>query len=441
MKKGFVLLLTMVMAFSLCACEQGLATLEKLDDVELPPLPEVTEEVTPAPEEQAPEASEAPAAEQPADYEELDLANRVCVNIGRTAYTEYDPQNGSQLILNFSYETPRVQIEGRPEAAQAINDYLAMLDETFYTGNDYGAGSSMGYNMLLELAQDNYSYAVNSGTEMSLEYSDTRSASIARVDSAVLSILYNEASYTGGAHGNYGSRGYVFDVETGARLSLEDLSGDAAALSSFLVDYMVNTVESDESYAQRIDLMELTEGAGYADVLSPLLRDGSWYLSGEGLVIFSDLYEISSYAAGPVSFTIPYAELDGVLDAKWLPQDKPGEGRFVISPMDQVEDGTVEIIDLVSDGREGESFCLRCEGTVQDVKISAGQYTDVFYETSALWYASHMSGCAVQLEARLPDGLPELMISYTSGGEPHSVLLTRGEDGGPALAENVEAVG
>ena len=146
--------------------------------------------------------------------------------------------------------------------------------------------------------------------------------------------------------------------------------------------------------------------------------------------------------SGMIEFHNPYEELNGVIDEKWLPESKSEPGRFTIAPMDDIEDGTVEIIDFVSANHDGETYCVTAEGAVYDVRVSTVQYANSFFETEQLWYASHMSGCAIQLQASLPDGMPNLMISYTSGGERHSVLLTHGEEGGPALVDDsLEAVG
>lgn len=438
MKKMLALALTAVLALSLCGCQQGLETLKKLEDIELPPLPEVTDAASQE-NEPAQNGQETGGQVQVFEQGEGD-GGPVTVRFQQTGREEYDPENGTQLILTFSYETPYVTIRENGEAAQKINDYAAMLDETFYTGNDYGAGEALGFNAMLEMAQDNYAYAVNSGLEMGLEYSAYSSVSVARADSAVVSFVYDEQFYTGGAHGNYSTRGYVFNARTGDLLSLQDLSGDYAALSAFLTEYMVKAVENDSELAQRIDYA-LLEGKSNAEIFAGLLRDGSWYLNGEGMVIFSDLYEISSYAAGPIEFTVPYDLLAGVIDAGWLPEEKTGEGSLEAVAMDQVEDGTVEIVDFVNAG-EGDSLCLLVQGTVYDVEITRVQYAGSFYETGSLWYAGRLSGCAVQLQAPLPEGMPELMIRYTSGGERVTRLLSHGEDGGPALVDDsIQPVG
>ena len=452
MKKIFSLLLVFVFILSMSGCE----TLQKLEGIELPPLPEATEEVVteadnaePAQEPVADEDdTEAIVSEEPVAYETVELNNRVLVNIGSTSLEEYDPQNGELLILTFSYETPHVSIDGRNEAAQKINDYIAMLDETYYTGNDYGAGSSLGYNAMLEFAQDHYGYMIDTGSEYNAAtdlFFSSRTASVTRADDAILSILYDNYDYTGSAYGSQTDRAYIFDTQTGARLSLESLSGDKKALSAFLVDYMVNLTESDTVYYQRIQLDITKSIMGVEDLegaCQALLREGSWYFDSDGLVIFSDQGEMGTIIAGMIEFHIPYAELSGVIDEKWIPKEKTEPGRFTVAPMDDIEDGTVEIIDFVSASHEGETYCVTAEGAVYDVRISTVQYSNSFYETALLWYASHMSGCAIQLQALLPDGMPDLMISYTSGGERHSVLLTHGEEGGPALVDDtIEAVG
>lgn len=456
MKKIFSLLLVFVFVLSMSGCEQGMQTLEKLENIDLPPLPTATEEVVtvadgadPAEEPDGDaEGTEATVSQEPVSYETVELANRVLVNIGSTSLEEYDPQNGELLILTFSYETPHVSIDGRNEAAQKINNYIAMLDETYYTGNDYGAGSSLGYNAMLEFAQDHYGYMVDTGSAydaaVDLFFSE-RTASITRADAAILSVLYDNYNYTGNAQGSQTDRAYIFDTQTGERLSLESLSGDKKALSAFLVDYMVGLTENDTAYYQRIQLDIAKSIMGVEDLkgaCEALLREGSWYFDSDGLVIFSDQGEMGSMVAGMIEFHVPYTELSGVIDGKWLPEKKADAGRFTIAPMDDIEDGTVEIIDFVSANHEGETYCITAEGAVYDVRISAVQYSNSFYETALLWYASHMSGCAIQLQALLPDGMPNLMISYTSGGERHSVLLTHGEEGGPALVDDtIEAVG
>ena len=423
MKRILALLLMAVFTFGLCGCE-------KISSIDLPPLPTVTPE--------AAEPSASPSAE-PAAQTETESAHGLIVSIKRTTRQAYDPQEGSKLILTFSYDTPTVYIESGETAAAAINEQTALMEDAFYTGNGYGTG----YNDMLTMAEDNYNYVVNAGIEGGiLELVNSRTVSVERMDDRVLTLLYNDYSFTGGAHGFYGDTGCSFDVETGRLLSLEDLSGDYDALAAFLTDYMVNTVENDPELAQRIDLGLFEEGTGYAEILAPLLRQGAWYFDGQGLVIFSSLYEISSYAAGPIVFSIPYAQLQGHVDARWLPAEIQGSGSLELAAGGEMLPDSTPIIDKLDVDAEGESLYLIARGSVKNLRIAKGEYVNSFYVTENLWNCAGMENCALQLQCLIPEGMPNLRVSFDDAQGSHSYYLSHsGLDGSVILTDTVEAVG
>ncbi len=426
MKRILALLMLAVFTFGLCGCE-------KISSIELPPLPTVTPEVT-----EAVEPSASPEAE-PAAQTETQSAHGLIVSIKRSTKQAYDPQDGSKLILTFSYDTPTVYIEGGEAAADAVNEQTALMEDAFYTGNGYGTG----YNDMLTMAEDNYNYIVSNGIEGGmLELANSRTVSVERMDDQVLSLLYNDYTFTGGAHGFYGDTGCSFDVETGRLLSLEDLSSDYEALASFLTDTMVNAVENDSELAQRIDLGLFEEGTGYAEILAPLLRQGSWYFDSQGLVIFSSLYEISSYAAGPIFFHIPYAELQGHIDDRWLPEEIQGSGSLELAAGGEMLPDSTPIIDKLDVDNEGESLYLIVRGSVKNLRIVRGEYVDSFYVTQELWNCGSMDNCALQLRCLIPEGMPNLRISYDDAEGSHSYYLSHsGLDGSVILTDTVEAVG
>ena len=429
MKKIMALILVLALAATMCACDE----LEKVQQVELPPLPTVEPspepETTPEPAEESPEPSPEP----------LELGNRVIVSIKSNTEIHNAPDNEAQRILTFSYDTPQVHIEGNDAAAAAINDHIAVLDELYYTGT----GNGDGINAMLEMALDNYSYAVDTGAELGLEYSSDRTVSVPRADNAVVSLILSTNTYTGGVHGNYFDRGYVYDARTGELLTLEKLTSDVDAFSAFAASYLVELAKNDETYAS-LDLIEDLPSA-----MAALLREGSWYFDDNGLVVFSDVYELASYAEGIIRFTIPYGALEDYIDAKWLPtQRQSGDGSFEVSLLSDVPSGSVEIIDRVTADSEGLELCLKAVGTVYDVSISSVEYADYshkFFETASHWACSYMSDCAIQLVTLIPEGMPNLMISYTTadGVHHHSLISQSGVDGSISLtdAESVEAIG
>lgn len=445
MRKILSTILILTLVFSLCGC----AELENLKNVELPPLPDADAQATAEP---VPTALEIDTSESVA---ESTLPQHVIVSIDKYSEQHYDPQNGEILILDFSYETPRVYIEGRDEATNAINEYIATVDETFYTGNDYGVtseydirdGAISGVNAMLEAATDNYSYAAANGlTDLPLEYSAARTARVKRIDSRVLCVVYNTYTYTGGAHGTYYDRGYSFDAESGKLITLDMLSSDTDVLTAFLQDYLYSQYNEDDNGYYSTRMYETMTADEAETAVKELVREGSWYFGDEGLVFFSELYELGPYAYGVVEFTVPYSALEGHMYDKYLlPQHDTDAGTLELKAQGDIADGSIEIIDKVTVDAGGEPLCLEAVGTVYDVRLSTVDYTDQFYETAQLWAVSYMSDCVLQLETVIPDGMPKLMVSYldAQGSETSLLLSQSGEDGGFILIDknSIEAVG
>lgn len=448
MKKITALILVLTLALALCGC----ANLENLKNVDIPPLPEATEEPTPEPEATPVPTEEIDTSDSTA---QSTVPNHVIVSIENHSEEHYDPQYGTTCILTFSYDTLEVYIEGRDDATQAVNEYLATLDDTYYTGNSYDdteddSEQPSGMSGYLEQATDNYVYAVQNGlTDLPLEFSCLRTTSVGRLDDQVISLLYNTNTYTGGAHGSYVNRGYVFDSETGEVVTLDTLSEGHEDFKTFAANYMLQLYQQDEDsyYSERVATDMLTTDVNSA--ITAVLRDGSWLFNDEGMYIFSDLYELGPYAAGLTEFLIPYSELEGQIDDKWLPQshvDSETDGSIELKAQSDVADGSIEIIDKVVVDEDQTQLCLVADGTIYDVLLSEVGYNgSSFYESSELWAASYMSDCALQLVTQIPEGMPNLRISYkNAAGEETSLLLSQsGEDGGYILVNeaDIEAVG
>ena len=461
MKKCIALLLVFLMAMAVGGCA------ESLQQIEIPPLPQVTPTPGPAtateepvetteapapgpgPEEPTPSAGQEiilPTAEVPAEGSEA--VPSIIVNIDRTELTENDPAEGTELILSFSYDTPRVVWEENPAVAEKVNEVLATVEESFYTGNSYGLELSfMGYNTMLETAEDNYTYVKEyqvSGHP--LELTDSLSARVERLDSEMLSFRFTDSAYTGGAHGSYWQFGLSFDMSSGEVLKLDKLSDDPEALKDFLVQTMLEMAEKDKDgyYSDRIVDSFLPAG-GREEAFRSLLRENAWYFDREGLVIFSSLYELGPYAAGITEFHIPYAQLEGKIEERFLyPADRTGTGLVSAVDLSEVEGGALPILDKIVVSEDGQQIALVVEGRIYDVSISTVYYVDRFYEQAQLWNASTLADCALQLQEVVPEGLPDLLITYYDAyGVRHGKLLSQsGLDGSYLLVDDdIQAVG
>ncbi len=440
MKKVLTILTALVMLLQLAACSQ----LDSLRSVQLPPLPEVTRH--PAPQTLAGSVTETPNPDRetaselpPADDAAEEMRIPLIVNFRRSATEEFDPAEGTTRILRFADTVPHVSIPGREAAADAINEYIALLDETYITGNDYGDGYADGYNGYLEQAIDNFTYAHETGAEVPLEFEAERSVSVERADGRILSLYFNEYAYLGGAHGSYVGKAYVFDTKSGALLRLEQLTPDTEAFAALVTQSMAEQLQEDEDL--RAEITSFIPEDELDTALARLLREGSWYLNEEGLVLFSQLYELASYAAGIQSFTVPYEELGELLYAQYCPGEKLSEGEPELLDMNQVVEGSFPMLDLVKAQEGGEQLCLRSAGRVYDLLLSRAGYSEesgLFYQGDPLWYCSCMEASGLQIETVLPDVLPDLMLSYRGAdGAQHKALLTRsGENGALLLLED-----
>lgn len=432
MKKSICYLLLTLAVFNFAACGS-------VKKIELPPLPTVTPEIS---AEENVEAAPTPDLTEKQPNEEKN--GPIIVRFKNTTLNGYDPQNGEKLILTFSYDTPVVSISGREDAADKINEFTAKHAEAFYTGEDFGEGYGTGYMNMLTSAEDEYNYLANIGsTDDMYEESATENVRVSRADDKVFSVIYSDYYYLGGAHGTTVERAYNFNAETGELLRLEDLTDDIAQLKETVLNQIVSMIEdSDED--KEMMAQYWGENPDYRAIVEPILREGSWYLDRYGIVFFADVYEINSYAAGTVGYRIAYYSLGDCLKPEWVAHDREPEGGFKLVTPEEFTDGTVEILDMVKAAGEGETLYIQAVGKIYDVTISTVGYADNFYEKELHWYCSEMEDNAVQLETMIPDGMPNLKISWTDswGGQLSNLISQSGEDGSYILvSDNIEAVG
>ena len=112
-------------------------------------------------------------------------------------------------------------------------------------------------------------------------------------------------------------------------------------------------------------------------------------------------------------------------------------------PGDQMVEGNTEIVDMVKLGEGGSTMYLIANGEVRDVRLTNVEYAGAFYETAQLWSCSLMRDCALQLETVIPEGMPNLKLSFrTNDGLTNLYLTESGEDGSLILADDsIQAVG
>ncbi|MEE4580460.1 PdaC/SigV domain-containing protein [Paenibacillus polymyxa] len=178
-----------------------------------------------------------------------------------------------------SYKIKYPQISGsqlNPEAQQAINNVLKKHAETVLA-----AGKKM----------------VAEG-EVTAErpYDFENDFAIAYNKDGILSVIMQDYSYTGGAHGMTARKGYTFSLADGKLLQLSDVLKANPNYKKFL----------NADLKKKIDALQAGEGF---EKFKELAADQNFYVTNSGVTIVFDLYDYAPYAYGIPEFTYSFAQL------------------------------------------------------------------------------------------------------------------------------------
>ena len=407
-----------------------------------PPVPaEEPVEVMPIPEEPEPEAPEAsapaeaePEEEEPTPPEEADPEEpapaegaapepqpetadslRAVVTVS-TERQEHRSEDGDALLMREVVELPQLRLLNGPLRIEAqinssLKEDLEVLRQSLADEN--------GRDRLLVMAEEQYAYYAEEGWAAAFPgYSETRSVEVPRCDSRVLSFLYTDSFYAGGAHGTAMQHGISYSLETGKLLSFDDLSDAPEALRQRCVEFIDGTIQKDYAAGEIVP--------DYKDLLPGLTADPNWCLSEEGLVIVVQEYVLGSFALGMPRFTVPYAVLAGLLRPELLPAPR------------QEDDGWIGVSREAGDadftarcGSGGEALTLAAGGTVYDLALTTIRFERDFdgnfhpVTDRLVWRCGRLEdGELLRLEGLSGGSAPTLRLRFrTADGTEHTNLL------------------
>lgn len=284
----------------------------------------ITEKTTPqtAPEAVTTEtASETAAVEETQTAEETKDAKTEAVEIEITTIQRsyYSDDNETELV-QVQLQIPKILAP-----AQAVTDQINQIfednkvrAEAIITGEQKSDGDILGGIVpMAKEYQDNLPYYY---AQM---YEPTRA------DSAVISMSYMQASYAGGAHGSNTVCGVNYDMQTGEKITIADLSTDEEAFRQLCIDLV-------KKQASEMEKEEVVFFEGYEDNIENIITDDTFFFSEKGLVLISQEYMLQPYSSGVVNFTIPYTELEGLLKDNWIPAENTP--KFILTDVSIIED-------------------------------------------------------------------------------------------------------
>lgn len=209
-----------------------------------------------------------------------ELVNELKQRLGR--YYTY----GEQL----EFVSQKAYLLGDSEAVNKINSYMkqeyeGIIREWEYSQTDWE-------QLVLKGAEEQDSNELDFLDLLVMDYE--MCSYITYADDKYIVFRIYEGGYLGGAHPNYYYSNYVFDRNTGERLTINDIVGKSdEEICRIIVPYM------DKDY-------DFYEGFWYIEPEKLIIEQHRFFLTEDGIGIFFNPYDIDCYAEGTIEFVIPY---------------------------------------------------------------------------------------------------------------------------------------
>ena len=258
---------------------------------------------------------------------------------------------------NFTGKVECVQItdNNHPQLQTAVDDLFSEMVTSFnQSAESMNEEAVEQNNEMKEYADEDEDYEYY---EMS--YSRDITVEVIRSDSKVFSFLIYDYSFTGGAHGMTDALGYSFDVATGKQLEIEDFA-DKETITETAISYIISTIDESDELAKS-NLYSDDATGEYAENIREAFEGDfypEYYLSNTGIVFMFQQYSIAPYAAGILSFTVPYSVIEGFNEA-YIPDDgfysMELSNQGFVENFDVNNDGELEKVYLINDYEEEQA--------------------------------------------------------------------------------------
>lgn len=212
--------------------------------------------------------------------------------------------------VKFSY--PEISSKTKPELATKMNELIKRQLLDTIEGSPNQAGSNQSLESFADSFIQDYQKDNNTFTSWEIE----RNVQVVYNTNTLLTLLFEEFGFTGGAHPFNGSRFIVLNLANGNQIVLDDVMnpGYEAALN----------VEGERAFREARQLAEHSslEEDGFNFVNNAFVLNDNFGVNKDGLSFIFNSYEIAPYVMGPTEFTIPYEDIrslirtDGLLGSK-----------------------------------------------------------------------------------------------------------------------------
>lgn len=325
------------------------------------------------------------------------------------------PFGDASGYIESNVQYPFVTIESKTNAPRKINEAIRAENEALFA--DIEAMAS-------ELSSE---YMAESDETYSID----RNSYVARLDSTVLSLVFTDVSFTGGVHPNSYRRALNFSTRNGKNIVLSDITDDTQRFIDTVASYINQSGSTDELNDMYYE--------GWQDSIKDEIKDSNWYFSNDGITIIINEYIIAPHAAGIIEFTIPYSELSGIINNKFVPTALNGNklAKTEVFGISQYSDNSSAKLPSakVTIDENGEQVLLTANSDVYNVRLTQVYYNETdnsFHELQQYFAANKLSaGSNILAETYIPDVMPNLRLSYKlpDGTAQERFIMQSGKDG------------
>ena len=384
MRQLLVTILAIAMLISLCSCKKQPAT----------QTPGTTQHIQTTPPI---------VSNEDAQYEQMPM-----YAVSLSPVTEETADDDGKVRFVYSYQNLSLFLPEAEVAEKIYINYLSRMDRA----NQYAAS----------VRSDSLDEAYGLLSTFPLFY-DIR-YSPCRFDKGVLSMRITESIYLGGVHPDTINSFTTYNLLSGASLNLSDiLCKDVKAKS------IANTV--NQKLSENPSNKEFW--TNYQDTIIEIFQVGlekveNWYLSNEGLCFNFDAYILASYATGPITATIPYSELTGILLDEYFPAEQDNYTGTLLAEVFTL-DAQAEFTQFseVVLAKDGTKILLSADGVLTDIVIQAKKENQSELSGNVVMAVQFLSpGDAIMVE--IDSSATELVITYQHGDKDERKTITCDQD-------------
>lgn len=132
----------------------------------------------------------------------------------------------------------------------------------------------------------------------------------------LISLHFNEISFTGGAHPVQTDKFQSFDLTEGRLLTLSDLTNDREQYNQ-----LVRLAEEQFRYTYELLEKDDLGSKGYRSIDGTFALPDNFAFTDYGLLFYFNNFEIAPFATRPIAIELPYDDLRFIIRTRWMNQE------------------------------------------------------------------------------------------------------------------------